>query len=90
MSTLLRGAPVAERLTLDLSRRLADFFPGYDHIADPLIDFSDYGMKAVSVRKIFGELREQLVPLVRAAAAREAADDSCLKGHFPKERQLDF
>src|SRR5690606_38217209 len=30
--------------TVDLSRQLADFFPGYEHIADPLIDFSDYGM----------------------------------------------
>ncbi|MBL3540298.1 carboxypeptidase M32 [Aminivibrio sp.] len=84
-----RILPLLEK-TLDLSRRLADFFPGYDHIADPLIDFSDYGMKAGSVRKVFGELREQLVPLVRAAASRQAADDSCLKGHFPKDRQLDF
>ena len=29
---------------LDLSRELAEFFPGYDHIADPLIDMADYGM----------------------------------------------
>jgi carboxypeptidase Taq len=32
--------------TLEYSRRLADYFPGYDHIADPLIDMADYGMKA--------------------------------------------
>ena len=27
--------------TLDLSREYADFFPGYEHIADPLIDDAD-------------------------------------------------
>ena len=35
---------------VDLSCRLADFFPGYEHIADPLIDFADYGMKATTLR----------------------------------------
>src|SRR5687767_12047756 len=56
--------------TLDLSRQLADFFPGYEHIADPLIDFSDYGMKASSVRAVFAELRENLVPIVRAITSQ--------------------
>ena len=44
-----RVRPLLER-TLELSRRMADCFPGYEHVADPLIDFSDYGMKAASVR----------------------------------------
>ena len=43
--------------TLDLSRKYADFFPGYENIADPLIDVSDFGMKASSIRKLFAELR---------------------------------
>ena len=43
--------------TLDLSRQLANCFPGYDHIADPLIDYSDYGMKAKTVRAVFADLR---------------------------------
>ncbi len=76
--------------TLDYSRELADFFPGYDHIADPLIDFSDYGMKAASVRAVFGELRRQLVPLVEAITARPAPDDSCLRQHYPEAQQLAF
>jgi carboxypeptidase Taq len=76
--------------TLDMSRQMADFFPGYDHIADPLIDFSDYGMKAEDVRRIFAELREQLVPLVETITAQEPADDSCLKQRFPEDAQLAF
>lgn len=76
--------------TLDLSRQLAEFFPGYEHIADPLIDFADEGMKASTVRALFAELREQLVPLVQAITAQPPADDSCLRRHFPEAQQLAF
>ncbi len=76
--------------TLDLSRQLADFFPGYEHIADPLIDFADYGMKASSVRAVFAELRENLVPIVKAITSQPPADDSCLRKHFPEDGQLKF
>jgi carboxypeptidase Taq len=84
-----RVRPLLER-TLDLSRRLAGFFPGYESIADPLIDYSDYGMKAARVRALFAELRARLVPLVRAITARPAADDSCLKQAAPEAEQLAF
>jgi len=76
--------------TLDLSRRLADCFPGYDHIADPLIDLSDYGMKAASVRTLFAALRGRLTPLVQAITSRPAADDGCLRQHAPEAAQIEF
>jgi len=76
--------------TLDLSRELAEFFPGYEHIADPLIDYSDYGMKASTVRALFAELREQLVPIVQAITAQPPSDDSCLHQRFSEARQLAF
>lgn len=76
--------------TLDLSRQMADFFPGYEHIADPLIDFADYGMKASSVRALFAELRENLVPIVRAIASQPPADASVLHKHYPEAAQLSF
>ena len=43
--------------TLELSRRTAEFYPGYAHIADPLIDEADYGMTVASLRPLFAELR---------------------------------
>ncbi len=76
--------------TIDFSRQIANCFPGYDHIADPLIDFSDLGMKAETVRALFAELREELVPLVQAITAQEPADDSCLKQAYPEDQQLAF
>ncbi len=84
-----RVKPYLEK-TLDLSRQLANYFPGYEHIADPLIDFSDEGMKVSTVRPIFAELRAQLVPIVQAITTQPAADDACLKQQYPEEQQLAF
>ena len=84
-----RVRPYLEK-TLEYSRQAANFFPGYEHIADPLIESSDYGMKATEVSRVFAELRAELVPLVAAITSQEPADDSCLHQHFPEEKQLTF
>lgn len=81
--------PLLER-TLDFSRRYADFFPGYAHIADPLINLSDYGVTVSALRGLFSQLRARLVPMVRTITAQEPADDSCLRLHYPEARQLAF
>ena len=84
-----RVQPYLEK-TLELSQQTAEYFSGYAHIADPLIDFADYGMKASSVRQVFAELRSQLVPLVETITAQPLADDTCLKQNFPEDQQLAF
>ena len=76
--------------TLDLSRQLAEYYPGHEHIADPLIDFADFGMKASSVRTLFASLRDELVPIVRAITSQPAADNSVLHKHYPEADQLAF
>ncbi len=76
--------------TLDLSRQYANFFPGYEHIADPLIDVADYGMKVSTLRALLADLRERLTPIVRAITAQPVADDACLRQAFPAVQQLAF
>jgi carboxypeptidase Taq len=76
--------------TLEMSHRYADFFPGYEHPADPLIDEADYGMKASTVRTLFDELEARLRPLVNAITAQPPADDSCLRRYFPVDDQRRF
>ncbi len=73
--------------TLDLSRELSSFYPGYDHVADPLIDRADYGITASSLKQLFADLRQQLIPIVDAIAAQPAADVSCLCQLFPEAEQ---
>lgn len=81
--------PYLER-NLELSRQLANCFPGYQHIADPLIDLNDYGMRAESVRALFAELRAELVPLANAICTQAPADNSCLHKRYPEAQQLAF
>lgn len=76
--------------TLELSQEYANFFPGYEHIADPLIEASDYGMKASTVRSLFAQLRQQLVPIVQAITSQPTADASCLHQTFPEPEQIAF
>jgi carboxypeptidase Taq len=84
-----RVLPYLEK-TLDLSRRYAQFFPGYEHIADPLIDVADHGMKASTIRALFAELRAELVPIVEAITSQPTADDSFLHLHYPEAAQWEY
>jgi carboxypeptidase Taq len=76
--------------TVALSRRYADFFPGYAHIADPLIEASDYGMTVATIRPLFAELRQHLAQLVQQISAQPLADDSCLHQQYPEAQQFAF
>ena len=79
-------SPYLEK-TLDLSRQLANYFPGYDHIIDPLIAYQDYGMTATEISVLFNDLRGELVPLVQAITSQPPADDSCLRRVYPEAQQ---
>lgn len=81
--------PYLER-TVELSQELSSFFPEHEHIADPLIDYSDYGMRVSTLRPLFTRLREELVPLVKAIASQPGPQDGFLRQSFPEEGQLEF
>ena len=69
---------------------MANFYPGYEHIADPLIDIADYGMRTASIRKLFADLRAAQVPIAQAITSQAPADDSCLRQHYPDAPQMEF
>ncbi len=81
--------PLLEK-TLELSQELANFFPGYQHIADPLIEQGDYGMNVATLRSLFSQLRQQLLPIVEAIMAAPPIDDSFLHQFFSEADQLQF
>jgi carboxypeptidase Taq len=76
--------------TLDLSREYASFFAPWDHIADPMIDDADEGMTTTTVRRLFAELRGDLIPLVRAICDQPPPDDAFLGRSFDEAAQLAF
>ncbi len=81
--------PLLEK-TLDMSREMANFYPGYQHIADPLIDQLDEGMTVAIIRPLFEKLRFELTPLVKKITSQPEPDDACLRRIFPEEKQLAF
>ena len=81
--------PYLER-TLDLSREYSSYFAPYKHVADPHIDDADEGMTTASIRKLFSELKSQLVPMVGAICEQPVADDSSLRQACPKAAQFEF
>jgi carboxypeptidase Taq len=84
-----RVQPYLEK-TLELSQRYAGYFAPSEHIADPLIDDADYGLKVSILRPLFAELRAQLVPIVQAITTQPPANDVCLRRHFPEAEQWAF
>jgi carboxypeptidase Taq len=73
--------------TVDLSRELASFHPGYEYPYDALIDLAEDGMTVKQVRTLFVELRAGLVPLIDKIRGRPEPDDGCLSGNYPEEAQ---
>lgn len=82
-------APYLET-TIDMSRTYSDFFPGYEHIADPLIEKEEYGMKVSSLRILFKQVRENLVPFVSDIMSQSEPEDNFLFNNYPKNKQLNF
>jgi len=76
--------------SLRLTREFSNYFPGYDHIADPLIEESDYGMKAASIQKLFSELKEELVPFFDKLLKRPEPTTDFLNTFLPADAQLAF
>ena len=76
--------------TVELSRELASFHPGYAYPYDALIDLAEDGLTVQEVRRLFGELRAGLVPLIEKIRSRPEVDDGCLTGDFPEGAQRAF
>ena len=78
--------PALER-NLDLRfQYVACFDPG-DEPYDVLLDDYEEGMKTAEVRRIFDELKEELVPLIAASSGREVEP---LGGEYPIEAQREI
>lgn len=56
---------------------------------DALLDDYEPGETSENVRRVLGELRAALVPLIAALRdAKNPPSDDCLRGYFPIERQI--
>jgi carboxypeptidase Taq len=81
--------PHLERI-VDLARQRAAALGFADRPLDAFVDIAEPGLTANRVEALFAELREGLVPLVWAIAARaDLVDDTVFRGHFDPRVQLE-
>lgn len=86
-------APVLEK-NLEFAKREAAYLGWAGREYDYMLDKHDPGLTAAAVDKLFGELKRELVPLVRAITASETAERARAAGKklrgFPVEGQRAF
>ena len=76
---------------LELTVQKAEAWGYEDRVYDALLEGYEPGMKTAQVETLFGEMKEGLVPLVKAIAERQdAVDDSLFGQEFDVDKQWDF
>ena len=80
--------PHLER-AVELKRRYVDCFEGYDEPYDVLLDDYEPGMKTAAVRRVFDDLKAELVPLIAEIGSVEG-DDAFMQGPWPVDAQHDY
>jgi carboxypeptidase Taq len=79
-------APYLER-NVELARRYVECLPEFDTAYDALLDDYEPGMRTAEVSRIFGELKDGLVPLIARVRDAGEVDVECLHRAFGVERQ---
>lgn len=83
-------APWLERI-VELNRRVAEAL-GYEaRLYDALLDQYEPGMTSAQLDTVFGELKQEIVPLVRAISERaDSVDPAVLHREYDEEAQKKF
>ncbi len=76
---------------VDLSLQVAEALGYEDRVYDALLDQYEPGMKTATVARLFNELKEVQIPLIRAIAEQAGAiDNSILTRDYDAQRQEQF
>jgi len=72
---------------VDYTKQFVELWGYQENKYDTLLDSFEPGMTVGQLDKVFGELRDRLVPLVAAVAEKKPPNTSFLSRKVPKERQ---
>ncbi len=73
---------------IDASKRKADYIGYKSHPYDALIDLYEPEISTQETAKIFQELKEAVVPLLKRIASTKQVDASRIYGSFPQDKQI--
>jgi carboxypeptidase Taq len=77
--------------SVELKHQYVECFDETPELYDVLLDDYEPGMATADVRRVFADLKRELVPLIALIAERgSAVDDRCLHGHFDVPKQVEF
>ena len=77
--------------SVELKHQYVECFDETPEVYDVLLDDYEPGMATADVRRVFAELKQDLVPLIAAIAERgREVSDACLHGHFPTAKQIEL
>lgn len=83
-------APYLERI-VDYNRRFIELWGVKDTPYDTLLDLYEPGMFTADLDRLFGEIKQRLVPLAEAIERDgDRPDVTFLSGHFDKDSQMAF
>ncbi|MDZ5473199.1 carboxypeptidase M32 [Bacillus sp. 31A1R] len=82
--------PYLEKL-VEMNKRFIQYWGYSGNKYNTLLDMYEPGVTVEVLDQVFGELREKIVPLVKAIAeSSNKPETSFLFEHFPKDKQRDF
>lgn len=81
--------PVLEQL-VEFKRKFAGYYDETKAPYDALLNEYERGVDMAYLDKFFGDIREKLVPVIRAIGDREQPDDSFLHVEYPAQQQRRF
>ncbi|GIN60803.1 carboxypeptidase M32 [Robertmurraya siralis] len=82
--------PYLEKL-VETNKRFITYWGYEENKYDTLLDMYEPGITVEILDRVFGDLREKIIPLVKAISESDnKPETSFLFEHFPKEKQRDF
>lgn len=82
--------PYLEKL-VEMTKRFIDYWGYKDHKYNTLLDMYEPGVTVEVLDRVFGEVRDKIIPLVKAISkSNHKPDASFLYNYFSKKSQKDF
>ena len=79
-------APHLEKM-IKMRKEITGYADPGKEIYDALLDNYEEGMDTETIDRLFGELKKELIPLVKQILAAKQPDDSKFKGHYDVDAQ---
>lgn len=75
---------------VDYTRKFIQYWGYKDYKYNTLLDMYEPGMTVQLLDRVFGQLKEHIVPLLKKIMNSQKPDTTFLYKHFPKEKQKQF